>query len=129
MLEMSNRITTIEEFAELRRYDARPIWESLSAEIDRLRSGQEEMRAGQEKLVAEVAALRAGQEVLRAGQEELRAGQMAIKEELGRTNQHLKRIDGKLLTAFGDVGELRADVKVRYAEYDDRFAKLESTVS
>jgi len=126
---IKDRMTTLEEFAELRRYDTRPIWESLSAEIDRLRVGQEELRAGQE-------GLRAGQDrmfveiaELRAGQEELRAGQEAIKEELVRVNHHLKRFDAKLQGAFGEIGDLRADFNYRLKEFEGRIEKLEPAVS
>ena len=133
---IKDRMTTLEEFAELRRYDTRPIWESLSAEIDRLRVGQEELRAGQEglragqeKMFVEIAELRAGQEELRAGQEELRAGQEAIKEELIRVNHHLRRFDAKLQGAFGEVGDLRADFNYRLKEFEGRIEKLEPAVS
>lgn len=98
----------LDEKVELRVHDTRPLWDRIIGDIDKLRLGQEEIRTE-----------------FRTGLTELRTGQEAINEELRRINHHLKLIDGKLKSAFGEVGDLRADFTFKMTEVENRLSKLE----
>jgi hypothetical protein len=84
-----------------------------------------ELRTGQEGMRVELTELRTGQEGMRVELTELRIGQTSIREELVKINYHLKLIDGKLKSAFGEIGDLRADFTVKMAEVENRLPKLE----
>jgi chromosome segregation ATPase len=102
--ELKQGLKALDEKVEARLHDTRPLWERIVGEIDKLRLGQEEMRV---ELT------------------ELRTGQTSIREELVKINYHLKLIDGKLKSAFGEIGDLRADFTVKMAEVENRLPKLE----
>ena len=96
---VDSRLSGLEQKAEERLYDTRPIWEKVSADIAELQAGQQRLTEGQQRLET-------GQEFLRGESREIRTSLRDIFRRLSIFNDTLVTMQADYRDIYDRVREI-----------------------